>query len=227
MASYQRTTSCAGALLLALAVCLPAHAGGRSSADGFRPLTAWRPFRGTGTISPKWQIDGTVMSLTPGGGDIVSVDEFDNFELDFDWKISKGGNSGVMYRVSEASGAPFDSGPEYQILDNGHTEDGKAALTAAASCYGVYPVTEDATLPVGQWNSARIIVDGNHVEHWLNGKLMVSYELGSPDWKQRVAASKFAAIPIYGTVRKGHIDLQDHGGAVQYRNVRIKELTAP
>ena len=195
--------------------------------DGFSPLTAWRPFRGSGPISPKWRVEGDTMSLTPGGGDIVTVETFDNFELDFDWKISPGGNSGVMYRVSEASGAPFDSGPEYQVLDNQGEENGKSPLTAAASCYGIYPVTTDVARPAGEWNTARIVVDGNHVEHWLNGTMVVSYELGSADWKARVAASKFSATPIYGTVPKGHIDLQHHGATVDYRGIRIKTLPGP
>jgi hypothetical protein len=224
--------ACRGFLLPLLAATLlaaaaPAAAAENPNAAGFRPITDWRPYRGSGTPSAKWHFDGNLISLTPGGGDIVSVEEFDNFELDFDWKISPGGNSGVMYRVSEASGAPFDSGPEYQILDNATAEGGDSPLTAAASCYGIYPVSANAALPAGEWNTARIIVQGNHVEHWLNGRKVVDYELGSADWKHRVASSKFKATPIYGTVSKGHIDLQDHGSAVTFRNVRVEPLPAP
>jgi len=193
---------------------------------GFHPLTDWRPYRRGGPLPDTWKINGAVISHTPGGGDIISVETFTNFELDFDWKISPGGNSGVLYRVSEATGAPFDSGPEYQILDNGPEPDGKSPLTSAASCYGVYAVSADATKPVGEWNSAKIIVRGNHVEHWLNGQKVVAYDLGSDDWKSHVGASKFSTALLYGTLPWGHIDLQDHGAAVWYRNMMIERLPA-
>jgi hypothetical protein len=190
---------------------------------GFRPLTEWRAWRGTG-LPPQWTIGNGVIEHQPGGGDLVSVGIFHNFELSFDWRISTGGNSGVIYRSSEDFPAPYQTGAEYQILDNAGHADGKSPLTSAASNYGLYAPSADLTRPVGEWNAARIIVDGNHVEHWLNGTKVLDYEIGSPDWKQRVAQSKFAAWPEYGTVATGHIDLQDHGNAVAYRNVMIKML---
>ena len=216
-----------GLTVAALAgACIPPAAAAEQAGAGFHPITDWRPYRRGGPLPDTWKISEGVISHTPGGGDIVSVDVFANFELDFDWKISPGGNSGVLYRVSEAGGAPFDSGPEYQILDNGGEINGKNPLTAAASCYAVYAVSTDATKPVGEWNSARIIVNGKHVEHWLNGQKVVEYELGSDDWKNRVGASKFTTTPIYGTMPWGRIDLQDHGAAVWYRNMMIERLPA-
>jgi len=191
--------------------------------DGFRPLTEWRSYAGTG-IPASWVIADGVITHKGGDGDLVSVETFTDFELDFDWKISPGGNSGVMFRVDERYPAPYQSGPEYQILDNAGAPDAKSPLTSAASDYGLYAPSADLTLPVGQWNAARLIVSGNHVEHWLNGKMVVSYELGSPDWKARVANSKFAAWPEYGVVPTGHIDLQDHPGEVSFRNLMIKPL---
>lgn len=195
-----------------------------SAADGFRPLDQWRPYGGSGPLPAQWQVAGGVITHTPGGGDIVSVESFANFELDFDWKISAGGNSGVMYRVDERYGAPFQSGPEYQLVDNAGHADGAQPITSAASCYGIVAPAADLTRPVGEWNSARIVVDGAHVEHWLNGQRVLAYELGSPDWQAAVAASKFAAWPAYGTLAQGHIDLQDHGDAVSFRNLMIKPL---
>ena len=190
---------------------------------GFRPLTAWRAWRGTG-IPPQWTISNGVIEHQPGGGDLVSVETFHNFELSFDWRISAGGNSGVIYRSSEDFPAPYLPGAEYQILDNfGHAAV-KSPLTSAACGYGLYAPSADFTKPVGEWNAARIVVDGDHVEHWLNGTMVLEYELGSPDWKQRVEQSKFAAWPEYGTIATGHIDLQDHGNAVAYRNILIKVL---
>lgn len=212
------------ALLLAAPDSTPAVAKDAATPPSFQPLTAWRPYRHGGPLPETWKIEGNVIRHTPGGGDIVSVEEFSSFELDFDWAISPGGNSGVLYRVGEAAGAPFDSGPEYQILDNSETPDGQSPLTAAASCYAVYPVSTDATKPVGEWNAARIVVRGRHVEHWLNGVKVVSYDLGSDDWTNRVGASKFGTTPIYGTLPRGHIDLQDHGAAARYRNLMIARL---
>lgn len=208
--------------LPALALGFALLAGPALADDGFRPLTAFHSYGSKAPLPPNWRIEGDTITHTPGGGDIISDESFGNFELDFDWKISPGGNSGVIYRVDEnPKASPFDSGPEYQILDNGGP-DNLGPLTTAAGCFAIYAPSKDATKPVGDWNTARIIVQGNHVEHWLNGVEVVSYELGSPDWKARVAASKFAHTAAYGASPTGGIDLQDHGFPVSFRNLRIK-----
>lgn len=209
---------------LAAVVLIALLSFGPALADdaGFRPLTDWRAWRGT-AIPSQWVINDGVIEHQPGGGDLVSVETFRNFELRFDWKISPGGNSGVIYRSSEDFALPYSSGPEYQVLDNAAAEGGNDPLQQAAGCYGLYAPAA-AAKPAGEWNSARIIVDGNHVEHWLNGQKVVEYEIASADWKQRVAKSKFAAWPEYGTIASGHVDLQDHGSAVTYRNLMIKVL---
>ena len=194
----------------------------QADAEGYRPLTEWRAYRGTG-IPAQWTIDGTTIQHTPGGGDLVSAEEFQNFDLSFEWQIAPGGNSGVMYRVSEDFPAPYQTGPEYQILDNASADGHDDPLQTAAGCYGLYAPAA-AAKPAGDWNSARIIVDGNHVEHWLNGIKVVDYDIDSADWRARVAKSKFTAWPEYATLRTGHIDLQDHGSPVAYRNLRIKVL---
>jgi hypothetical protein len=208
----------AALVLIALLSVAPALADDA----GFRPLTDWRAWRGTG-VPPQWTISNGVIEHQPGGGDLVSVETFHNFELSFEWRISAGGNSGVIYRSSEDYELPYSSGPEYQVLDNAAAEGGDDPLQQAAGCYGLY-APASAARPAGQWNSARIVVNGNHVEHWLNGQKVVDYEIASPDWKQRVAKSKFAAWPEYGTVATGHVDLQDHGSPVAYRNLMIKVL---
>jgi hypothetical protein len=206
-------------ILIALLAITPASA----SDAGFRPLTEWRAWRGAGVPS-QWVITDSTIEHQPGGGDLVSVETFHNFELRFEWRISAGGNSGVIYRSSEDFQLPYQTGAEYQILDNSGHPDGKSPLTSAASVYGLYAPSADFTRPVGEWNTARIVVNGNHVEHWLNGHKVLDYAFGSSDWKQRVAQSKFAAWPEYGTIAAGHIDLQDHGNPVAYRNVMIKVL---
>ena len=129
-----------------------------------------------------------------------------------------------MYHVGEGEDAPYFTGPEYQVLDNKRHPDGRSKLTSAASCYALYPPSEDATKPVGEWNHGRIVVRGSKVEHWLNGKKVVQYELGSSDWSARVAKSKFKEWKKFGTLKKGKIDLQDHGDEVAFRSIKIRRL---
>lgn len=187
----------------------------------------WRQYRGK-TMPGKWKVvDGALVlnQKAEGGGDIVTDGEYDNFELSLEWKIAPGGNSGIMYRVSEELDAPYQTGPEYQLLDNAKHADGRSPLTSAASCYALYAPFKDATRPVGQWNQTRLIVDGNHVEHWLNGQKVAEYELGGADWQKRVRESKFKDMPKFGKEAKGHIDLQDHGDEIAFRNIKIRPLT--
>jgi hypothetical protein len=174
-------------------------------------------------VSPAgWQVkDGCLVRAAPAG-DIATDEDFQDFELSLEWRISPGGNSGVMYRVTEDHGAPYETGPEYQILDNGEHPDGRDPLTSAASCYALYAPPRDVTVPVGFFNKARIVVQGNHVEHWLSGVKVVEYELHSPEWDALVKASKFSKMPDYGTRPKGKIDLQDHGDKVWFRNIKIR-----
>ncbi|MDB5560900.1 MAG: hypothetical protein JWN11_318 [Hyphomicrobiales bacterium] len=195
------------------------------SQEGFRPLTGWRAYGG-GPLPQTWTIADGLISHHPGGGDIETMDTFGNFELRFEWKISAGGNSGVFYLVDDSLPAPHLSGLEYQILDNAGHPDGKNPVTSAASVYDLYAPSSDLTHPVGAWNSGAIIVRGPHVEHWLNGTKVLEFERGSSDWASHLAASKFAGTPTFGTGATGHIDLQDHGAAVQYRNLLIRDLSA-
>ena len=169
-----------------------------------------------------WQAVGGALTRVAEAGDLITRDQFDDFELALEWKVAEGGNSGIMYRVTEDTGATYESGPEMQVLDDARHEDGRSRLTAAGSVYGLYPAPPGVVKPAGEWNAARIVVSGNHVAHWLNGIEVVEYELGSPDWEARVAASKFKQWPGYGRAASGHIALQDHGGRVAYRDVRIR-----
>jgi hypothetical protein len=202
-------------------------AGWKLLFDG-KTTAGWRAFRGK-SMPDKWHVVDGALVLQPRsgkqGGDIVTEDQYGSFDLKLEWKISPGGNSGIMYHVSESEAAPWFTGPEYQVLDNAKHADGRNPLTSAASCYALYAPTKDSTRPVGEWNQARIVVRGKHVEHWLNGEKVVSYEFDSPDWNDRVKASKFKEMPKFGKEPKGYIDLQDHGDEVAYRNIKIRPLT--
>jgi len=207
----------------------------KEKSDGWKLLfdgkttKGWHKYKGK-EIGDRWKAVDGALSLVhkdgKDGGDIVTDDTFDSFELAMEWKVTPGANSGIMYRVEESGDSPGFTGPEYQILDNAKHPDGRKKETSAASCYGLYPPSEDVTKPIGEWNLARIVVKGDHVEHWLNGKKVVEYEFGSDDWNKRVAASKFKEFKKFGLIKKGAIDLQDHGDDVSYRNIKIRALGA-
>lgn len=186
--------------------------------------SAWRGYK-TDTIPSRWSFTNGVLSKTRPVADIVSRNEYANFELEIEWKIGEAGNSGIFYRGTEEYDHIYWSAPEYQLLDNIKADDNKTPLTRAAAVYGLYPAPDGHVKPVGEWNQTRIVARGNHVEHWLNGFLMEQYELLSPDWEAKVAASKFKAWPHYGRSTRGHIALQgDHNGELSFRNMRIREL---
>ncbi len=187
-------------------------------------LDAWRGYKSE-TIPSDWHLtDGTLAKEVPVA-DIVSKDEFGDFELQLEWTIGEAGNSGIFYRGTEEYDHIYWTAPEYQLLDDEKAEDNKTRLTCAGAAYGLYPSPAGHLKPVGQWNSTRIVAKGAHVEHWLNGVKLLEYELWSPDWDAKVKASKFSVWPNYGRARKGHVALQgDHDGTLAFRNIRVREL---
>lgn len=162
------------------------------------------------------------------GGDIVTIEEFENFELELEFKIAKGGNSGIKYFVVERQPKPAGSaiGCEFQILDDEHHPDaklGKEGNRTIGSLYDLIPAPADKKVnPPGQWNKARIRVNGSQVVHWLNEKMTVSYDKNSEDFRKRVAESKYSKFDFFGKDSKGHILLQDHGDEVAFKNIRIR-----
>jgi hypothetical protein len=197
-------------------------AGWRLLFDGVT-TAGWRGYHMTSMPSGWQAIAGNLTRVGPAA-DIITTDQYANFELSIDWQISAKGNSGIMYRVTEADSDTYQTGPEMQVLDDAGHPDGLSRLTAAGSVYGLYPAPEGVVRPAGQWNQARIVVKGDSVQHWLNGVLMAKYVLGSPDWAARVAKSKFAKWPGYGKAKQGYIALQDHGDWVAYRNIKVRVL---
>ena len=182
------------------------------TATEWRPLfdgkttTGWRNY-GKPTISDGWKVQDGSLTRVGAGGDIITNDEFKNFEL-----------------TIEDTDAIYWNAVEMQVLDDAKHPDGKSPLTSAGAAYDLYPAPAGHVHPGGEWNTARLLVNGNHVEHWLNGFKMVEYELGSRDWDSKVAGSKFAPHPHFGKNAQGHIGLQDHGNVVAFRNIKIRVL---
>ena len=171
-----------------------------------------------------WQVKDGILSKDGKVEDLITQQSFGNFELELEWKIGKGGNSGIFYRGVQQYDHIYWTAPEYQLLDDVNSPDGQDRLTAAGSVYGIYPAPAGVVKPFGEWNSTRIVVNGTHIEHWLNGRKVVEYEIQGTDWKAKVAASKFAPYR-YGMAEKGVIGIQgDHSGALALRRIRIREL---
>lgn len=187
-------------------------------------LTGWRPYGKKSPPGPGWKVeDGTLHKLAKvRGGDIITDEAFEDFELTWEWRLAPHANSGLKYLVTEKrSNGP---GHEYQMIDDkDYVKSGAKHLTG--SFYDVLPPAADRPVkPAGEWNSSRVLIKGNHVEHWLNGAKVLEYELGSEQVKQGVARSKFKRAAGFGEKIKGHIMLTDHGDEAWFRNLRLREL---
>ncbi len=212
---------------------IPDNAGLVADEDGWitlfdgKTFDGWRGFRSL-ELPAGWKItqDGELHFNGNGKGDIMTAHQFASMEFELEWKVSLGGNSGIFYWVTEDDSRTYRTGPEMQVLDNSKHKDGKNPLTSAGSNYALQAPPEDVTAPVGEYNKVRIVINGDHVEHWLNGVKLLEYEAGSEAWQALVAKSKFNKMPNYGKNRKGHIALQDHGDPVWYRNIRVRLFEA-
>lgn len=185
------------------------------------PASGWEIKDGLLTVNPASKKQG-------GGGDIVTVDKFRNFELSVDFLYTKGANSGIKYFVDTESnnGSLASIGCEYQILDDRNHPDAKAGFEGNRTLAGLYDLIAPKSKKDngdGVWNTAKIVVNGNKVQHWLNGQLTVEYERGNVAWKELVKKSKFKDSPGFGEVLEGRILLQDHGNIVSYKNIKIRE----
>jgi hypothetical protein len=187
-------------------------------------IAHWRGFK-MATVPDGWQVVDGAITRVGAGADLVSREQYRDFEFEFEWKLPPGGNSGVMFRVTEDLERTYHSGPEFQILDNALHADGRNPLTSVGANYALHAPTRDASRPVGEWNQGRLVVNGTHVQHWLNGEKVVDYRLGTAEWAALVKASKFNEWPRYGREPQGYIVIQDHGDRVQFRNLRIRRLS--
>jgi hypothetical protein len=189
----------------------------------------WRGYKTTTFPASGWEMkDGLITVLPPqgdvkSGGDIITINKYKNFELIVDFLYVTGANSGIKYFIDGKSNV----GCEYQILDDKIHPDAKLGINGNRTLAGLYdlipPKNKQDNGP-GNWNKASIIVKGNHVEHWLNGQMTVSYERGDAEWKALVATSKFKNSPAFGEAAEGHILLQDHGNRVSFKNIKIREI---
>jgi len=174
-----------------------------------------------------WQVVNGALVSKGGNGDLVTDKEYENYELEFDFKAAPKGNSGVVYKVIESPelSATYISGPEYQVIDDKNYPAAIKDVQKTGANYDMQPANNlNIVKPAGQWNKGKIIIKDNHIEHWLNGEKIVEYEYGSTDWYAMVAKSKFANLEYAKPHAKGKIALQDHGDMVSYRNIRIREL---
>ena len=190
--------------------------------DG-RTTRGWRGYRST-EMPAGWQVVDGALTRVAEAGDIVTEEEFGEFDLAFEWQVAPGGNSGVMFHVTEDHEYAWQTGPEYQVLDDAGHRDGADPLTSAGANYAMHAAERGVVRPAGEWNQALLRVSGTRVEHWLNGKKLLEYDLWSPDWRRRVEASKWREHPDYGMREAGRIALQDHGDRVAFRALRIRVL---
>ena len=223
------TLAAATFLLASSVACSSAQAPKASSPEWHvlfvgKSLDQWRGYQ-TDTVPAGWRVDNGMLAKNSPVADIVSKDEFGDFELELEWKIGEAGNSGILYRGTEDYDHNSWTAPEYQLLDDIKASDNKTRLTCAGAAYALYPSPPGHLKPVGEWNATRIVARGKHIEHWLNGTKLLEYELESPDWEAKVKASKFVDYPDYGRAARGHLALQgDHTGSLAFRNIRILEL---
>ena len=193
-------------------------------------LEGWHAYKRPDASGTRWVVKDGLLCLDPGdktdtrgARDIVTTRPYSQFELAWDWRVSPGGNSGLKYFVLEDRESAI--GHEYQLIDDAKHPDAKIGPhRQTAALYDVLPATDRPSKPAGDWNSSRVVVRGNDVEHWLNGTKVLSYTLDSPALREAVAKSKFKDVERFGKPQNGLILLQDHGDAVCYRNVKVRAL---
>lgn len=209
----------------------PVKKGWKSLFDG-KSKKGWHIYRREAT-GESWQVEDGLLVFNPinkpgvkTGGDLTTDEEYENYHLSLEWKISEGGNSGIIFGVKEDSmfKKSYLTGMEMQVLDNNKHPDAKITKHRAGDLYDLISCTKETVKPVGEWNQAEVIYNNNTLQLILNGETVVSTTLGDEQWNKLVAGSKFKTMKGFGTFRKGRIVLQDHGDKVWYRNIKIKEL---
>jgi hypothetical protein len=200
-------------------------AGWKLLFDG-KTTAGWRAFKNKDLDS--WEVVNGELHTKKEGvtnrGDLITKEQYEDFELKVDWKIDKGANSGIIYHTLETHDISYDTGPEYQIIDDINYSEKLEDWQKSGADYAMHAPSSLMAKPVGQYNQARIVVKGDHVEHWLNGIKVADFHTGTPEWEKLKQAGKFKDYPDYGTAKKGYIALQDHGGGVFFKNIKIRKL---
>ncbi len=191
-------------------------------------VDSWRAYQRPDFPSEGWHIEGDTLKTVPGGDvvDIITRNKYSDFELELEWKVAPGGNSGIFFGVTEDFPRVWHTGPEFQILDDGAHPDGRDPRTSAGALYALLEPRGKSLEPVGEFNQTRIVVRQAHVEHWLNGVKVIECSLEDPQLAELIANSKFKDHPRFAKERTGYIALQHHGEAVWYRNVRVRAIAA-
>ena len=200
-----------------------ARGGWISLFDG-RTTTGWHGYKEPIGITTGWRVEEGAMKTGDNAKDLVSDLQFGSFELELEWRVAPGANSGIFYWANEGTTDIYENAPEDQILDNVGSP-GTTPLNAAGALYGLYPAPLAAAKPVGEWNSVRIVVHGAKVQQWLNGVKLVDVNFDSREMLDKIAASKFKQWVSFGKSRRGHLGLQSHGGTVWFRAIRIKDFS--
>lgn len=187
----------------------------------------WRPYNNK--PSDGWEVVNGELHCKENNvqhrADLITMDQYDNFEWAFDWKVGKGANSGVMYRVEESNDkAAYETGPEYQLIDDNGYKNKLEDWQKSGSDYAMHAPSKLVAKPAGEYNHSKIVVKDAHVEHWLNGVKVTDFDLWTPEWQQLKAASKWKDAAGYGMAKKGHLALQDHGGGIWFKNIKVRKL---
>ncbi|MDB5230931.1 MAG: hypothetical protein JWN76_1736 [Chitinophagaceae bacterium] len=196
--------------------------------DG-KSLKGWRTYQNKN--SDAWTVQNGVLHCQGSSSDksdmqvdLITKNEFENFELTIDWKLAPQGNSGIIYMVKEDEAASYLSGPEYQLIDDKNFPQKLEDWQKTGANYAMNPAPTAKPNPIGQWNHTKIVVNKGHVEHWLNGKKIVDYQLWTAEWKANKAKGKWKDAPSYGMSKKGHIALQNHGSEAWFKNIKLRTL---
>ena len=187
-----------------------------------RTLIGWHTYQQSAGVTTGWTVDSGMIRTDGSGRDLVSDQQYSSFELELEWRVAPGANSGIFYWANEGTEEIYENAPEDQVLDN-IGSPGTTPITAAGALYDLYPSPLTAARPVGEWNTVRIVAHGAKVQQWLNGVRQVDVNFDSREMKTKIAASKFNQWLTFGKSRRGHIGLQSHGGTVWFRNLRIKD----
>ena len=196
--------------------------------DG-KTLAGWHTYNKPGVIGNCWTVEDGVISFDrtkKERGDLITDAEFENYDFSVEWRISKNGNSGIIFNVTEdlKYGSTYNTGPEMQVLDNDGHPDGKIFNHRSGDLYDLIKSSSEPVKPVGEWNTARIVCNRGLLQQYLNGVKVVETRYDDANWKTMIAGSKFKTMPAFGLNMKGRIALQDHGNPVWFRNIKIKKL---